>query len=105
MLERARAGLGDAVVLRLAVGLGPLPGALDPALLLETDQRGIQRALVEHQRMLGHLLEPRRQPIGVLRAHRRQRAQHDQIERALEKFDFVAHRLHYPSKWSSRTMP
>src|SRR5687767_12854475 len=48
--------------------------------------------------MLGHLLESRGQPIGVLRAHRGQRAQHDQIEGALEKLDFVTH-LHYPSKW------
>src|SRR5688572_22143583 len=41
------AGLGDGVVLRVAVALGLLPRALDPALLLETNQSGIERALVQ----------------------------------------------------------
>src|SRR6185436_4751554 len=91
LVERARTGLGDAVVLRLAIALGPLPRALDPTLLLEPDQRGIQRALIEEKRMLGHLLEPRRQSIRVLRPHRRQRAKDDEIQRALKKLDFLAH--------------
>src|SRR5262245_21179945 len=100
LLERARAGLGDAVVLRLAVALGALPCALDPPLLFEANERGIQRALIEHQRMLRHLLEPRRQPVGMLRPHRRQRAQDDEIEGALQQLNAFSHdTLHLPFKW------
>ena len=40
--------------------------------------------------MVGHLLEAGGQPVGVLRPHRRQRAQHDQIERALQELDAIA---------------
>ncbi len=80
------------VELRLAVALGLAPRALDPALLFEPHQRGIERALIERQRMIRHLREPRRQPVGMLRSHRGQRAQDDEIEGALEELDaFTGH--------------
>src|SRR5687767_3127816 len=44
--QLALAGLGEGVVLGVAVALGLPPGALDPALLLEANERRIQRALV-----------------------------------------------------------
>ena len=76
--------LRDGVVPGFAVVLALLPGALDPALLLESHERGVERALIEHERMFGHLLETRGKPVGVLRPHRLERAEHDQIERALQ---------------------
>ena len=91
LVERPRAGLGDAVVLRLAIALGALPRALDPALLLEAHERRIQRALIEHERVVGDLLEARREPVGVLRPHRGERPQDDQIERAVQEFDAFGH--------------
>jgi hypothetical protein len=64
----------------------------DPALLFEPDQRRIQRSLVQRQRVLGDLLEPCRQRVGMQWPHRRQRAQHDQVEGSLEQFDaFTRH--------------
>ena len=39
--------------------------------------------------MVGHLRQPRRQRVGMERAHGGQRAQDDQIERALEQFDAI----------------
>jgi hypothetical protein len=39
--------------------------------------------------MLGDLLEAGGEAVGVLRPHRVERTQHDQIERALLQFDLV----------------
>lgn len=36
--------------------------------------------------MIGDLVEPRSEPVGVLRAHRGQGTKHDEIERALKEF-------------------
>ena len=86
-LERPDAGSGDRVVLGVAVVLRLLPRPFDPPLLFEPDQRRIQRALVQLERVIGDLIEARRQPIGMLRAHGRQRSKDDEIERALEELD------------------
>jgi hypothetical protein len=40
--------------------------------------------------MIGHLLEPGGEAVGVLRPHRRQRLEHDQIERALQQLHAIA---------------
>ena len=85
--EAALARFRDRVELRVAVVFRLLPRAFDPPFLLEPHERRIERPLIELQRMVGDLLEPRRQRIRVLRPHRRQRAQNDQIERALEELD------------------
>ena len=88
-----QAGLRDGVVLRLAIALGPLPRALDPPLLLEADQGGVQRALIQRERIVRHLLEAGGEPVGMLRPHGRQGAQDDEIERALQQLHaFTGHR-------------
>src|SRR5262249_20852389 len=80
--QRTRACFRDGVVLRLAVRVGGAPGALDPPPLLEADERGIERSLVQLERLRGNLLEARRYAVRMLRPHRRQRAQDDEVERA-----------------------
>src|SRR6185503_14415184 len=49
--QRAFTRARQRVELGFAVRVRPAPGALDPALLLHADERRIQRALVERQRM------------------------------------------------------
>ena len=39
--------------------------------------------------MVGDLLEAGRQPVGVLRPHRRERAKDDEIQSALQELDAV----------------
>src|SRR6266852_1031606 len=46
-----------------------------------------EEIVFEQLEVLGHLLEPRRQAVGVLRAHCRQRAQDDQIECSLQQLN------------------
>ena len=81
--ERARACLGDAVVLRLAIILGSAPTALDPAVLLEANERWIQRALLQRETGLGHSFKTGGETVGVLGAHRLQRAQQNEVQSAL----------------------
>src|SRR5439155_19382308 len=64
--EAALAGFRDRVELRVAVVFRFLPGAFDPPFLLEPHERGIERSLIQLQRMVGDLLEPRRQRIRIL---------------------------------------
>ena len=82
---------GFAAVLRLA------PGAFDPSLLFQSHQRRIQCALIQIQQIFGNLLEPRRDRIGVLRAHGLQRPQYDQVERSLQYADAIALFTGHPS--------
>ena len=44
--------------------------------------------------MIGDLLEARREAVGVLRPHRGQRAQDDEVERALQQLDLVVFTWH-----------
>src|SRR4051812_11484260 len=89
-LQLAFAAPGDGVELRFAVALRPPPGSLDPALLLEADERGIQRALIEGERMVRDLRQARGQRIRMQRPHGRQGAQDDEVEGALEQLDVPA---------------
>src|SRR5688500_2082666 len=59
--ERAVTRARQRIELGFAVGFRPAPGALDPALLLHADERRIQGALIEGQRMVRHLLETGRE--------------------------------------------
>src|SRR5690606_33373558 len=83
----ALAGPGDPVELRLAIALGLAPFALDQSLLLQADESGVEGPLVEGERMIRHLLEPRRQRVGVQRAHGVECAQDDQVEGSLQQRD------------------
>jgi hypothetical protein len=59
-----------------------LPGPLDPALLLEADEHGIKRALIQPDGLLGDLLDPSGDAIRVLRSHRRESPEHDEFKGA-----------------------
>src|SRR5262249_50634442 len=83
------AGFRDPVVLRLSIAFRSLPGALDPTFLLQPDERGIQRALIERERWLGDLLQACGEAIGVLWPHRVQGAQYDQVKRPLQQLHAI----------------
>ena len=61
--------------------------------------------------MVGELIEPGGEAVGVLRPHRRERAEDDQVQRPLEQLDagavFTGHcsevepGLHWNVKWSA----
>ena len=70
-----------------------LAGLVDK-LLLESNESGIEGALIEGERVIRHLREARGQTVCVLRPHRRQRAQDDQVQRSLKELDagfFTSH--------------
>ena len=72
--------------------------SLDPTLLFEADEGGIERPLFQREGMLGDLLEPRGDAVGVLRPHRGERPQDDQVERALQKIDAAGFFTRHPSE-------
>src|SRR5687768_18453637 len=88
---------GEAVILGAAAQLRDLPLGLDPALMLETMESRVKRALIDLQDVLGNLLDalgdgPAVQNILL------QRAQDQQIERAGQQVGGSRHgvdRRHY----------
>src|SRR3954471_1925011 len=102
MLQHARDGGGDPlpvrgflrellapgprqrVELRAPVVLGITPRRLDPALLLETVERGVERSLVHLQHVLGQLLQPLRDAPAVHVAGGKG-AENQQVEGALQQ--------------------
>jgi hypothetical protein len=56
---------GEAVVLRAPVVLGRAPLGVEQALVLETVERGVERALLDEERALGDLLDPRQDGVAV----------------------------------------
>ena len=66
--------------------LADAPFARDPALLLEPQQRGIGRALVERERALGHLLDASGDCVPVQRAHDLEGLEDHQVEGAVGHF-------------------
>ena len=97
LVERLQPGFRDRRSPRLAVAFGALPGALDPALLAPAARGRIERALVQIEGVVGDLGEPAGEPVCVLRAHRGERPQHDQIEGSLQQLDASASFTGHPS--------
>src|SRR6185437_892018 len=77
--ELAAAGGGDGVEARLPVLLGGAPAAADPARLLHTVQRRIQRSLFDAQAIGGSALDVLGDRVPVERAAHIERAQHEEI--------------------------
>jgi hypothetical protein len=94
--ERFQAGFGDGVVFRFPAVFRLIPFALDPALLLQTNQGRIERALVELQQVPGNLFQPGGNAVSVPRAQAAKRAQDDEIERALQDLN-----ARLPFTWQS----
>ncbi len=73
----------QAVELGAPVVLGRAPLRANPPLLLELHERGVERALIEPQRVAAHLLDAPRDAVAVLRPERVERLQNHEGERAL----------------------
>ena len=74
------------VELRLPVVVGDAPARLDPSSLLQPEERGIERALIQLEEAFRHLEDPLGESEPVLRSHRVERPQHHEIEGALQYF-------------------
>src|SRR5204863_7989198 len=100
LVDRSQSDPGDRVVLRVPVAFGLSPVAFDPTALLEPHERRIQRALVQHERMVCELFKSRGQSVRVERAHRRQGPENDQIQGAGKETgaDSWRFRLHLSTK-------
>lgn len=85
--QRALSRLGKVVEFGFAIVFRLLPGALDPSPLLQTDQRRIKRPLIQVERVVGNLLEPRCDRICMEGSHRRERLQDYEIEASLQQLN------------------
>ena len=83
-------GLGKTIEARAPVVLGRAPLGGDPALPLEALQRGIERALLDLQDVVGELADPLRDRPAVQRLER-DRLQDQQIDGALNEIGGLPH--------------
>src|SRR5262249_43218712 len=73
---------------------------LDPPLLLQANESGIQRSLIQNEWMIGNLLQSRRDAVGVLRPHGSKRSEHDKVQRPLQELDALLRSTrHASSPW------
>src|SRR5690606_35874631 len=79
--QRAASGGGELVVLGPPVLVGGAPLAVDPPLLLEPLERGVERSLAHPQRLLRELLQALADGPAVHRLQR-ERLQDQQVESA-----------------------
>src|SRR5262249_49499239 len=86
------AGAGERIELRAPVVLAVAPLGLDPPLLLELVERGIERALADGEEVVGHLPNPLRDRPAVHRLGGHD-FQDQQVERALYEVGRFAHGL------------
>src|SRR6266568_6681405 len=83
--ELFAAGRGQRVEASFAIVFGGAPLGCDPAASLQALERGIERAVFDQQLLVGRLLDRPRDALAVLRAEN-ERAQDQQVERALQEF-------------------
>src|SRR6516225_5054113 len=81
--------LGDRIKLRLAVVLRSSPLGRNPCLLLQPQQRGVHRHLIQLKNVAAHLLDAPRNAEAVQRPQRVQRLQNHQVQRSLQHFRFL----------------
>ena len=74
---------------RLAVVLGGAPFGGDGTLLLQLQQNGIQRALIDREQISADLLDAPRDPVAVQRPQHIQSLEHHQRQRALPDIRFL----------------
>jgi len=77
---------GQFVVLGAAIVVGGAPVRLDPSAALEAVEGRIERSLLDAEDLFGDLLDALGDGPAVLRAER-ERAEDEEVERALRKFD------------------
>src|SRR5262249_49106394 len=68
------------------------PFGLDPPLLFQTDERGINRALIQKQNIVTDLLDASGDPPPMQWAHRIEGLQDHEVQRALKDFGFLLFR-------------
>src|SRR5206468_1934907 len=90
-LELLLAGAREAVELRPAVVVRHAPLGGDVALLLELEERGIERSVVDGEQLPARLLDAPRDAVPMLRTHRFERLQHHQGEGALPDVVLFTH--------------
>src|SRR5262249_26628963 len=78
----------DGIKPRLAIVRGSPPLGGNPAALLQSHQRGIDRTLVEQHFVPAHLLNAPRDAVTVERPHRGKRLQNHQVQCSLQKIEF-----------------
>src|SRR5688500_12852016 len=83
------------VVLRSPVVLGLPPLSGDEPLLLELDEGGIERAVVERQPILARLLDPAGDPVAVQGAKDLEGRENHEGQRALLHVQLLRHGLSY----------
>src|SRR5687767_9128679 len=71
---------GEPIVPCAAIVLGNAPVVRHPAAVLEPDERGIDRALTDVERVAGHLLDAKRDP-PAMHGLEGERLEHEQVER------------------------
>src|SRR4051812_48703598 len=77
---------GETIVLRLAVVFGVAPFGLEPAALLETMQRRVERALLDLQPVFRDVLDPAQDAQAVHRTPA-QRLEDDEVEGAADEVE------------------
>src|SRR5450755_1138527 len=90
------------VVLGPAIVIGLPPLRRNVSLLLELQQRGIQRPVVHRQQVSAGLLNAPRDPVTMQRPQRFQGLEDHQSQRALPHIHFLAHVYPYSSAVSFR---
>src|SRR5258708_2455674 len=79
---------GDRIKLRFAIVIRRAPFGGDPAALLQSDQRGVNRALIQKDGVAADLLDAASNAVAVLRTKASQGLQYHQVQSALEKIEF-----------------
>src|SRR5690349_14682259 len=85
----------ERVVLRAAIVLGLFPLGLDESLLLQLEERRIQRAVVEREAIAARFLDAPRDAVAVQRPEDFEGLEDHEGERALLDFELVRHGLSY----------
>ena len=86
---------GERIELRAAVVLGLPPLGLDESFLLELEEGGVQRAVVEGEAIPARLLDAAGDAVAVERAQALERLEDHEGERALPDIQFVGHLASY----------
>ena len=82
---------GERVVLRAAIVLGLAPLRVDEPFLLELEERGVERAVVEREAVLARLLDAASDAVAVQRSEHLEGLEDHQGERALLHVQFLRH--------------
>src|SRR5687767_7118592 len=86
---------GERIELRATIVLGLAPLRGDEPLLLELEERGVQRAVVEREAVLARLLDAAGDAVAVEGAEHLEGAEDHQGERALLHVELVRHAPSY----------